>query len=117
MRVLAGLLVMSMIVMVLALAALVQLAMALLPYLAVALIVVLVLRSRRRRDTHPPAAAAPPQRTYPGPQACVRAAQQPRYRVGAPAPAPEGWVMVPVWVAPRQPDPRVIDAEVITDRD
>ena len=114
MRVLAGLLVMGMIVMVLAVAALVQLAIASLPYLAVALVVVLVLRWRRR-DTPP--AAPPLTRTYPGPQARVRAAQQPRYRVGAPAAAPEGWVMVPVWVAPTRPDPRVIDAEVIGDRD
>jgi hypothetical protein len=111
MRVLAGFLVMSMIVTVLVLAALVQLAIALLPYLAVALIVVLVLRWWRR-DTSTPPAAAPAERTYP-----VRAAPQPRYRVGAPAAAPEGWVMVPVWVAPRQPDPSVIDAEVIDDRD
>jgi len=111
MRVLAGFLVMSMIVTVLALATLVQLAIALLPYLAVALIVGLVLRSRRR---HTP--RAPFQRAYRGPQAQVRAAQ-PRYRVGAPAPAPEGWVMVPVWVAPTSPDPRVIDAEVITESD
>lgn len=117
MRVVAGFLVMSMIVTVLALAALVQLAIALLPYLAVALIVVLVLRWRRR-DAHPPSAAAPQMRIYPDPQARVWwAARQPRYRVGAPAAAPGGWVMVPVWVAPTQPDPRVIDAEVITDRD
>jgi len=109
MRVLAGLLVMAMIVVVLAVAALVQLAIASLPYLAVALVVVLVLRWRRR-DTPP--AAAPQMRTY-----TVRAAPQPRYRVGAPAAAPEGWVMVPVWVAPTRPDPGVIDAEVIDDRD
>ena len=99
---------MAMIVVVLAVAALVQLAIALLPYLAVALVVVLVLRWRR--DTPP--AAAPQMRTY-----TVRAAPQPRYRVGAPAAAPEGWVMVPVWVAPTRPDPGVIDAEVIDDRD
>lgn len=111
MRVLAGFLVMSMIVTVLVLAALVQLAIALLPYLAVALIVLLGLRWRRRDNPTPPA-AAPPERTYP-----VRAAPQPRYRVGAPAAAPEGWVMVPVWVAPTRPDPRVIDGEVITDGD
>jgi hypothetical protein len=116
MRVLAGLLVMAMIVAVLAVAALVQLAIALLPYLAVALTVVLVLRWRRR-DTRAPSAAAPLTRSYPGPQARVRAAPQPRYRVGAPAAAPEGWVMVPVWVAPTRPDPGVIDAEVIDDRD
>jgi len=115
MRVLAGLFVMSLIVTVLVLAALVQLAIALLPYLAVALIVVLVSRWRPR-DTATRAAAAPPMRTCPGPQAWVRTAQ-PRYRVGAPAAAPEGWVMVPVWVAPTRPDPRVIDAEVIVDRD
>jgi hypothetical protein len=114
MRVLAGFLVMGMIVMVLALAALVQLAIALLPYLAVALLVVLVLRWRRREGPTPP---APQMRTYPVRQGRVRAAERPRYRVGAPAAAPEGWVMVPVWVAPRQPDPGVIDAEVITDRD
>lgn len=100
---------MAMIVVVLAVAALVQLAIALLPYLAFALTVVLVLRWRRRDS---PPAAAPPERTY-----TVRAAQQPRYRVGAPAAAPEGWVMVPVWVAPTQPDPGVIDAQVIDDRD
>ena len=56
-------------------------------------------------------------RTYPVRQARVRAAERPRYRVGAPAAAPEGWVMVPVWVAPTHPDPGVIDAEVIGDRD
>jgi hypothetical protein len=111
MRLLAGFFVMSMIVMVLALAALVQLAIALLPYLAVTLIVLLILRWRRRDSSTRPA-AAPPERAY-----TVRAAPQPRYRVGAPAPAPEGWVMVPVWVAPTRPDPRVIDAEVIDDRD
>jgi len=109
MRVLAGFLVMGMIVVVLAVAALVQLAIALLPYLVVALVVVLVLRWRRR-DTPP--AAAPLTRTY-----TVRAAPQPRYRVGAPAAAPQGWVMVPVWVAPTRPDPGVIDAQVIDDRD
>jgi hypothetical protein len=114
MRVLAGLLVMGMIVVVLAVAALVQLAIALLPYLAVALVVMLVLRWRRR-DTPP--AAAHLTRTYPGRRSGVRAAPQPRYRVGAPAAAPEGWVMVPVWVAPTRPDPTVIDAEVIDDRD
>jgi hypothetical protein len=114
MRVLAGFFVMSMIVVVLAVAALVQLAIALLPYLAVALLLVLVLRSRRRGSPTPP---APQVRTYPVRRAGVRAARQPRYRVGAPAAAPEGWVMVPVWVAPRQPDPGVIDAEVIHDRD
>ena len=114
MRVLAGILVMAMIVVVLAVAALVQLAIALLPYLAVALLVVLVLRWRRREGPTPP---APQMRTYPVRQARVRAAERPRYRVGAPAAAPEGWVMVPVWVAPTHPDPRVIDAEVIGDRD
>ena len=111
MRVLAGLFVMSTIVTMLAVAALVQLAIALLPYLAVALIVVLVLRSRRRRDSVAASAAAPPMRTHP-----VRAVPRPRCRIGAPAAAPEGWTMVPVWVAPTRPDPRVIDAEVIDDR-
>ena len=110
MRVLAGLFLMCTIVIMLAVAALVQLAIALLPYLAVALIVALVLRSRRRDRVATPA-AAPPMPTYP-----VREAPQPRYRVGAPAAAPEGWLMVPVWVAPTRPDPRVIDAEVIDDR-
>jgi hypothetical protein len=108
MRVLGGFVVMSMIVTVLAVAALVQLAIALLPYLAIALVVVLVLRWWRP-DTSTTSAAPPAVRTSPGPQ--------PRYRIGAPAAAPGGWVMVPVWVAPRRPDPRVIDAEVITDGD
>ena len=109
MRVLMGFFVMAMIVMVLAVAALVQLVIALLPYLAVALVVVLVLRLRRRRNPTPPAMA------YPGAQARVRAAGQRSYRVGAPVAAPEGWVLVPVWVAPARPDPTVIDAEVIND--
>jgi membrane protein implicated in regulation of membrane protease activity len=108
MKLFAGFLVMSMIAAVLAVAALAQLVIALLPYLAVALIVALVLR-RRRRNATPPAAAVP-LRTYP-----VRAVTPPRYTVGAPAAAPEGWVMVPVWVAPNRPDPKVIDAEMITD--
>ena len=112
MRILAGFFVMSMIVTVLVLAALAQLAIALLPYLAVTLIVVLVMRSRRRRDA--PAAAV--ERTYVAP-ARVRRPAAPRYRVGAPAAAPGGWVMVPVWVAPTRSDPRVIDAEVITEDD
>jgi hypothetical protein len=96
--------VMGMIVTVLAVVALAQLAIALLPYLAAALVVLLILRFRRSE----PRAAAPPHAvlTYRDPQ--------PRYRVGAPAAAPEGWVMVPVWVAPRRPDPTMIDAEVIT---
>jgi hypothetical protein len=111
MRILAGFFVMSMIVTVLALTALAQLAIALLPYAAVALIVVLVLRSRRHN-----APATLVERTHVA-QARVRPAPQPRYRVGAPAAAPGGWVMVPVWVAPTRPDPRVVDAEVITDDD
>jgi hypothetical protein len=108
MSMLKGFVVMGMIVTVLAVATLVQLAFALLPYLAAALVVVLVLRWRR--SDVPAASVAPPAvRTCPGPP--------PRYRVGAPAAAPEGWVMVPVWVAPRRPDPIVVDAEGITDRD
>jgi hypothetical protein len=113
MRVVVGFFVMSMIVTVLVLAAVAQLAIALAPYLAVALIVVLVLRWRRR-PTAAMSTAAPLERAYVA-QARVRPTPPTRYRVGAPAAAPEGWVMVPVWVAPPRPDPRVIDADVITD--
>jgi len=95
--------------MAVAVLAVVQLMIAVLPYLAVALVVLLVLRSRRRRDVRPQAAAPR------GAQAAVRAAGQRAYRVGAPAPAPEGWMLVPLWVAPAQPRPPVIDGEVIDD--
>jgi hypothetical protein len=108
MSVLKSFLVMILILTVLAVATLVQLAFAVLPYLAAALVVVLVLRWRRaggRAASVAPLAV----RTYPGPQ--------PRYRVGVPAAAQGGWVMVPVWVAPRRPGPIVVDAEGITDRD
>ena len=108
MSMLKGFVVMGMIVTVLAVATLVQLAFALLPYLATALVVVLVLRWRRS-DVRAASVAPPAVRTYPGPP--------PGYPVGVPAAAPQGWVMVPVWVAPRRPGPIVIDAEVITDRD
>jgi hypothetical protein len=108
MSVLKSLVVMGVILTVLAVAALEQLAIAMLPYLVAALFVLLVLRWRRSGT--PAALAAPPTvLTCPCPQ--------PRYRVGAPAAAPEGWVMVPVWVAPRRPGPIVIDAEGITDHD
>jgi hypothetical protein len=108
MSVLKSFVVMSVIVTVLAVAALVQLAIALLPYLVIALIVVPVLRWRR---SHTPAtsSATPAVQTYPR--------QQPRYQIGAPTAAPQGWAMVPVWVAPRRSDPIVVDAEVITGRD
>ncbi len=103
MRTLAGVLVMSVIATMLAVAALAQLAIALLPYLGVALIVALVLRWRS------------PGRVHPDPRECVRPAPPRGYRIGAPAPAPEGWVMLPVWIAPTRPGPPVIDGEVITD--
>jgi hypothetical protein len=108
MSVLKSLAVMSIIVTVLAVAAMVQLVIALLPYLAAALVVVLVLRWRR--------AGAPATSVTP-PAVLIRPGPQPGDRGGAPAAAPEGWVMVPVWVAPRRPDPIVVDAEGITDRD
>jgi hypothetical protein len=108
MSILKSFVVMSLILTVLAVATLVQLAFAVLPYLAAALVVVLVLRWRRAGG--PAASVAPPAvRSCPGPQ--------PRYRVGVPAAAPGGWVMVPVWVAPRRPDPIVVDADGITERD
>jgi hypothetical protein len=106
MTVLKNFFVVSVIITVLAAAALVQLVIALLPYVAAALIVALILLWHRCGT-----AAAPP------PAVLARADPQPRYRVGAAAAAPGGWVMVPVWVAPKGPDPNVIDAEVITGRD
>jgi hypothetical protein len=105
MKALAAIFATIMIVTVLAIAALVQLVITLLPYLAVALIVLLVLRARRRSTTSLPSAEA------------VTVTPASRYRIGAPAAAPEGWVMVPVWVAPTRPGAPVIDAEVIGDRD
>jgi len=82
---------------------LVQLVITMLPYLAAALVALLILRWRRPGT--PTVAPPPAVRHYPEPQ--------PRYRIGVPAAAPEGWVMVPVWVAPTRPDPTVIDGEVI----
>jgi hypothetical protein len=112
MRVVMGFLLMSLIVTVLVLTALAQLIITLAPFLAVALLVLLVLRLLRHRN--PAVSAAPVDRAY-GARARVRAAGKREYRVGAPAAAPEGWVLVPVWVAPARPEPTVIDAEVINE--
>lgn len=106
MKILTTLVAMLMIATVLALAALVQLMISLAPFLALALIAILLLRARRPTVSpaagwtgcHPPEVAAPSQ--------C---------RLGAPTAASGGWVMVPVWVAP-QPGPRIIDGEVLGDR-
>jgi hypothetical protein len=107
MNALKALFVMSVIVTVLVVVTLVQIAIMLLPYLIAALIVALILRWRRSGEPAEP--GAPAMLTYPDPR--------PAYRIGAPASAPEGWVMVPVWIAPKRPGPNVIDAEVITGHD
>jgi hypothetical protein len=107
MNALKALFVMSMIVTVLVAITLVQLVITVLPYLAGALVVLLILRWRRPGTST--VAPPPAVRSYPEPR--------PRYHVGVPAAAPEGWVMVPVWVAPTPPAPKVIDAEVITGHD
>jgi hypothetical protein len=109
MTVLKSFFVMSVIVTLLAAVALVQLVITLLPYLAAALIVALILRWRRSKAPAAVAAASHAVRICPD--------SEPSYRIGAPAAAPGGWVMVPVWVAPRRADPNVIDGEVITGRD
>jgi hypothetical protein len=110
MKLLGALFAMVLIVTVLAVATVVQLVTTLAPFLMVTLVVMLVLRARR------PARPLPPATGWPGGGYHRRVAPQPQYRVGAPAAAPGGWVMVPVWVAPT-PRPPVIDAEVIRDRD
>jgi predicted lipid-binding transport protein (Tim44 family) len=110
MKLLGALFAMVLIVTGLAVAALVQLVITLAPVLMVALVVVLMLRTQR------PARPSPPITGWPHSGYPRRVAPQPQYRVGAPAAAPGGWVMVPVWIAPT-PGPPVIDAEVIGDRD
>ena len=111
MKLLTTLVATGMIVTMLAVAALAQLMITMLPYLAVAVIVALVLRARQSTTGGSPARIAP-NTVNPATIAPPR-----RDRIGAPAPAPGGWVLVPVWVAPAPPSPPVIDAEVITDRD
>lgn len=108
MKLLGALFAMVLIVTGLAVATLVQLVITLAPFLMVALLVVLTLRARR------PARPSPPAAGWPDGGYLRRVAPQPQYRVGAPTPAPGGWAMVPVWVAP-PPGPPVIDAEVIGD--
>jgi hypothetical protein len=110
MKLLTALFAMVMIVTILAVAALVQLVITLLPYLAVAVLVTVVVHARRRVQ-RPVVAAGWPGSGYP-----AQMASQWHYRVGAPTPVTGGWVMAPVWVAPT-PGPRVIHAEFIRDRD
>jgi hypothetical protein len=110
MKLLGALFAMVLIVTVLVVAIVIELVITLAPFLLVGLLVVLVLRARK------PARPSPPVTGWPHSAYPRRVAPQPQYRVGAPAAAPGGWVMVPVWIAPT-PGPPVIDAEVIRDRD
>jgi hypothetical protein len=84
-------------------AAIVALAIELLPYVAIGCAIALLIRSRRRRPRTPLR-----QQAY----RAINAPPAPRYR------APTGqWVYVPVWVvAPPRPATPVIDAEVIEDQ-